>query len=353
MASVLNKLNLNGIEYNIATSAYAVCSDIADHSSKSVSLEGFTLTTGVTIHVKFTNGIYAWQPTLNVNNTGAKRILCPSFVSSADDLNQAVEICVPGEVVALTYDGTYWQVNKSNVSSYIVDLLQKLDTMKNTILRFQEVNPDLPVPTEEVLSLHFCGTTETENIAGPEGGIYKLSKGGCSAYRKYSDTSLSAARTGSSGYSMNGGMSMTSTSGSIFYYNYTSMAMRFDPSCLGQAMTITGIDLYFTKDPGSYGNNPTVYGNEGGDWIPTAQADEQFAQNICNAEYGEYTYADGNTNFTCYKMHIPFTDPKYYSGNDCLNLLIEWQPGSYISGIDMHNLITFHYTTSLVSPFQS
>jgi len=40
-----------------------------------VSLPGFTLNPGTTIHVKFDNANLATSPTLDVNNTGAKPIV--------------------------------------------------------------------------------------------------------------------------------------------------------------------------------------------------------------------------------------------------------------------------------------
>lgn len=54
--------------------AYAVCSTAAAAAEKGVACQGFVLKTGAEITVRFTNTNTAANPTLNVNNTGAKPI---------------------------------------------------------------------------------------------------------------------------------------------------------------------------------------------------------------------------------------------------------------------------------------
>jgi hypothetical protein len=81
MASVINKINVGSTNYNIASTAYATCATAAATAAKVAYIEGveatsgFTLLTGTTIHVKFTNTNTAANPTLNVNGTGAKAIM--------------------------------------------------------------------------------------------------------------------------------------------------------------------------------------------------------------------------------------------------------------------------------------
>lgn len=336
MASVLNKLNLNGTEYHLASTAYAVCDDLGDFSAKSVSLEGFTLTTGVTIHVKFTHGCHAWQPTLNVNNTGAKPISCRGFVSSASVAHQ---ICVPGEVVALTYDGSSWQINKNFNLQYVTYLIQKLGDMKNAILRFQEINPDLPSAPNTVTT-SFYGAGDAVEATMSNGGKYYF-YGGASACRKQSDSSIEAARTGSSTAYLKSGTGQIQ----IFYYNYTSLAMYFSAAVLTElgldGRTITGIDLYFSRDPEGYGNNPNVYAGYVEDSSSAAidpYADYLVASGVCGGEE-----IDGE-----YKMHIPFNARPFVAPTGAppypdMAFLIEWLPGIWTGGIYMINKITFHY----------
>lgn len=82
MASVINQINLNNIEYAIAASAYAECATAADKAEKVaiISTGGdiinteFTLIKGVAINVKFTVTNSAANPTLKVNSSEAKPI---------------------------------------------------------------------------------------------------------------------------------------------------------------------------------------------------------------------------------------------------------------------------------------
>ena len=55
-------------------SYYGTCSTAAATAAKTVSLSGFSLFTGVTVAVMFSNGNTAANPTLNINSTGAKTI---------------------------------------------------------------------------------------------------------------------------------------------------------------------------------------------------------------------------------------------------------------------------------------
>ena len=100
ISGYIGKLNPgNGTEYSLGSTAYGVCSTAAGTVAKTVDMTGFTLITGATIFVKFTNANSATNPTLNVNSTGAKALL--KYGSSS--LNWQA-----GAVLCLTYDGTSW-----------------------------------------------------------------------------------------------------------------------------------------------------------------------------------------------------------------------------------------------------
>jgi hypothetical protein len=105
MASTINgyigklKIGSDGTAYSLGSTAYGVCSTAADEPAKTVEMTGFTLITGATIFVKFTETNSAANPTLNVNSTGAKALL--KYGSSS--LNWQA-----GAVLCLTYDGTSW-----------------------------------------------------------------------------------------------------------------------------------------------------------------------------------------------------------------------------------------------------
>lgn len=91
---------------NRATYQYGTCSTAAATAAKAVTLSGFSLFTGATVQVKFTNANSAANPTLNVNSTGAKTIRAYNANLSASSAYN----WVAGAVVTFVYDGTYWNI---------------------------------------------------------------------------------------------------------------------------------------------------------------------------------------------------------------------------------------------------
>lgn len=109
MASVINKINTGSTEYAIASTAYATSSTAASTAAKvayilgTSATSGFTLTTGVTVYVKFTNTNTAANPTLNINSCGAKAMKRNGAAITSGELQANC-------VYAFLYDGTYWQL---------------------------------------------------------------------------------------------------------------------------------------------------------------------------------------------------------------------------------------------------
>ena len=71
------KIQNNNELHLLASTAYAICSSNAGVVSKTATIQDqqdFTLFVGETIHIQFVNTNTATNPTLNVNNTGAKPI---------------------------------------------------------------------------------------------------------------------------------------------------------------------------------------------------------------------------------------------------------------------------------------
>lgn len=91
---------------------YGTCATSASTQAKVVTCSGFTLSTGVSIRVKFTNNqTYNGAPTLNVNNTGAYTV---QSMSGTD----AIRYCWrAGEVVAFTFDGSNWIMEDGAVAT--------------------------------------------------------------------------------------------------------------------------------------------------------------------------------------------------------------------------------------------
>lgn len=93
---------------------YGVCSTAAATAAKVVTINGVTaLTEGITIFVKFANAqTYNGVPTLNVNSFGAKYILRFGSTNAAQQYEWHA-----GEVLALTYDGTYWIIHDGGIAT--------------------------------------------------------------------------------------------------------------------------------------------------------------------------------------------------------------------------------------------
>lgn len=72
MAKNLVSIDLDNTEYSLRP--YGTCSTAAGTAAKTVNISEFTLCTGATILVKFSNSNNIVNPTLNVNGTGAKPI---------------------------------------------------------------------------------------------------------------------------------------------------------------------------------------------------------------------------------------------------------------------------------------
>ena len=101
----------------VGSTLYGECTDSASTVDKTVSISGFdTLITGVTIHVKFTNGNTASSPTLKVTNTGAKAIKMYGTTAVG---NTNYTSWYNGAVVSFTYDGNYWIMNDYHRNNYV------------------------------------------------------------------------------------------------------------------------------------------------------------------------------------------------------------------------------------------
>jgi hypothetical protein len=109
MAKVINQIQIGTVNHALAHSAYGVCSTAAGTAAKTVTIStggdttnnAFTLTTGVSVTVKFSNTNSAASPTLNVNSSGAKAIYynCAAITASYLRANRAYQF---------VYDGTNW-----------------------------------------------------------------------------------------------------------------------------------------------------------------------------------------------------------------------------------------------------
>lgn len=100
--------------YSRVTNRYGLCYSAASTVSKTVTLSGFTLYKGASIDVKFSYTNTSTSPTLNVNNTGAKKIVYLQDDGSLAGLSSASPYnWKANELVTFMYDGTYWRISES------------------------------------------------------------------------------------------------------------------------------------------------------------------------------------------------------------------------------------------------
>ena len=111
MADTIYKINNKNADYGLASSAYCTCSTAASTAAKVAYLQGSssntfnssTIPTGITIHVKFTYSNTASNPTLNINNSGAKYIKQYGTTAAGTSTKTSWRA---GSIVSFTFDGT-------------------------------------------------------------------------------------------------------------------------------------------------------------------------------------------------------------------------------------------------------
>lgn len=110
---------INGSPFDGTTNvvSYAVCTTAAATTTKTVSISRFGLATGSQVRVKFSNANTASAPTLNVGNTGAKRMSYKGKLITNTNFTFNVN-----KIYTFTYDGTNWvlegdwdEVPKTNI----------------------------------------------------------------------------------------------------------------------------------------------------------------------------------------------------------------------------------------------
>lgn len=108
-------------EYILHGVLYGECETGAATSEKAVAITGIqTLKTGLSIRVKFTNAqTYDGNPTLNVNDLGAKSIMVNGSIAAGKDMWPA------GEVLDLVYTGNAWHIVHGDGGPEKINLSEK------------------------------------------------------------------------------------------------------------------------------------------------------------------------------------------------------------------------------------
>ena len=105
VAALATKRTIDGVQFDGSANIthYGVCSTAAGTAAKAVNITGFTLATGASVTVRFSNANTAANPTLNVTSTGAKAIHYKNAAIQASMLEDE-------GIYDFVYDGTYWQL---------------------------------------------------------------------------------------------------------------------------------------------------------------------------------------------------------------------------------------------------
>lgn len=97
----------SAIEDATQSVGYAVCSTAAATAAKTVSLSGYTLRTGGSLHIKMNNANTASNVTLKIGDAVAKNLFYNGSQASASNTWEA------GEVLSIYYDGTQYQATNA------------------------------------------------------------------------------------------------------------------------------------------------------------------------------------------------------------------------------------------------
>lgn len=99
--------------------AYGTCTTGASVTDKVAACAGFALHKGATVSIRFTYANTASAPTLNVNGTGARRIVSESTGSAVR--------WDAGNTVSFVFSGTYWYVADCGSRSAITQLADRIE----------------------------------------------------------------------------------------------------------------------------------------------------------------------------------------------------------------------------------
>lgn len=106
--SLTDELDSISSDVTAASAKYGYCYTSAATAAKTVEISGFKLVKGATVCVKFSHANSASSPTLDVSSTGAKKIAYNGYSYLLEKYYWK-----SGDLLTLTYDGSYWQVADS------------------------------------------------------------------------------------------------------------------------------------------------------------------------------------------------------------------------------------------------
>lgn len=130
--SYASKVTIGDTTHLVGSNLYGICNSEASAVTKVVILPDFDkLLVGVTVHVKFAYSNTAVDPTMNINNLGAKPIYIYGTTSPGVTADTSWDA---GAVLSFTYDGTAWIINdwiRTNVG------VQQINTATTTNVNYR------------------------------------------------------------------------------------------------------------------------------------------------------------------------------------------------------------------------
>lgn len=144
---------------------YGVCSTAAATAAKEVSINNFELVDGVRIAVRFTVKNTASQPTLNVNNTGAKSIVYP-YRETAGYWWASGEKPVLFGIYYFIYDGSMWRMedNQLSLSKYQADTAYGNLTFSGTVTLAADPTANLEAATKQYVDTAVSGAAASIEV---------------------------------------------------------------------------------------------------------------------------------------------------------------------------------------------
>lgn len=171
--SYVGKVDSGQDDHLVAATLFGTCSTPADVAAKIAVLDNFdVLMNGVMIQVKFVYSNTASNPTLNVNNTGAK----PIYLNGTNPPGvTALLSWSANSVLSFTYDGTAWIMN--DVNKAVVDAVDRLNAGYNPVSKTSGMTKAVgndsegklwtePVPAADVQTA--ANTWLSANITNPD-----------------------------------------------------------------------------------------------------------------------------------------------------------------------------------------
>lgn len=262
------------IEYLNGKVLYGVCDTAAATVNKEVTISDFSLKTGVTIVVKFTNTNSATNPTLSVNSGTAYPIY--RYGTTASGTKDTAGRINGGAVILLTFDGTGWiqhfWVNTDTIYG-AYSTTAAATAAKTANCQYFQLNQG-----------YFEITIRYDNTAQ---SALTLNIGSTGAIPIYINGSPSSATN----YTLPGGVY-------IVYYDGTNYYFRTD----GKIEGLAPANLYFTGQSVSAATNAQIMR------IPSSGTDSRITADtvVLECTYADPSKITSNVTWNSYDGYITF-----------------------------------------------